>query len=118
MAHAYHAPKHIRVDRDRGVMRFVWPDEEISDIPLAWLRANCPCATCRTRRAQPDDEADALVLNVTPAPSAEIVDLELVGGYAVRPTWEDGHNTGLYAFAWLYERRTAHSDQENGAPAS
>jgi DUF971 family protein len=24
-----------------------------------------------------------------------------VGGYALQPTWDDGHNTGLYAFPYL-----------------
>ena len=29
--------------------------------------------------------------------------LEVVGGYAVQPAWQDGHRTGLYS--WKYLRR-------------
>ena len=28
----------------------------------------------------------------------EMVDVELVGRYAVKPTWRDGHDTGLFTF--------------------
>ena len=33
--------------------------------------------------------------------------IELVGLYAVRPTWEDGHDTGIFAFERL---RAMHDD--------
>ncbi len=32
-----------------------------------------------------------------------LVDLEPVGNYAVKPTFSDGHNSGLYTWAYLYE---------------
>ena len=31
----------------------------------------------------------------------ELVHLELVGNYALAPTWADGHNTGIYSFRLL-----------------
>ena len=31
-----------------------------------------------------------------------ITDVEAVGHYAVRPTFSDGHDTGLYTWAYLY----------------
>ena len=30
-----------------------------------------------------------------------LVDLALVGGYAIAPTWGDGHHTGFYTYALL-----------------
>jgi DUF971 family protein len=33
-----------------------------------------------------------------------MVDIQLVGSYAVAPTWADGHHTGYYTFAILRER--------------
>jgi DUF971 family protein len=27
-----------------------------------------------------------------------MVDLEMVGRYAVKPTWSDGHSTGIFTF--------------------
>lgn len=32
-----------------------------------------------------------------------LVDLEPVGNYAVKPTFSDGHNSGLYTWSYLYE---------------
>jgi DUF971 family protein len=25
----------------------------------------------------------------------------MVGGYAIQPTWADGHNSGIYSFQYL-----------------
>ncbi len=33
-----------------------------------------------------------------------MVDIQLVGSYAVAPTWGDGHHTGYYTYALLRER--------------
>ena len=33
-----------------------------------------------------------------------LVDVQLVGNYALCPTWGDGHRTGYYSFALLRER--------------
>ena len=32
------------------------------------------------------------------ADETEMVDLELVGRYAVKPTWRNGHDTGIFTF--------------------
>ncbi|MGZ8438273.1 MAG: gamma-butyrobetaine hydroxylase-like domain-containing protein, partial [Candidatus Limnocylindrales bacterium] len=33
-----------------------------------------------------------------------LVDVALVGGYAIAPTWGDGHHTGFYTYALLRDR--------------
>ena len=33
-----------------------------------------------------------------------LVDLAMVGGYAIAPTWADGHHTGYYTFTLLRDR--------------
>ena len=33
-----------------------------------------------------------------------LVDVALVGGYAIAPTWGDGHHTGYYTYALLRNR--------------
>jgi DUF971 family protein len=38
-----------------------------------------------------------------PLPSIEISGAELVGNYALRLQWSDGHDTGIYAFSTLFE---------------
>ena len=32
-----------------------------------------------------------------------VTEVEPVGHYAIRISFDDGHNTGLYSFEWLYE---------------
>jgi DUF971 family protein len=34
----------------------------------------------------------------------QMVDISLVGNYAVAPSWGDGHHTGYYTFALLRDR--------------
>jgi len=76
-----------------------WTSGEESYFDLELLRRSCPCATC-------GGEPDVLGRVVKPSViynehSFKIRNLQLVGGYALQPTWEDGHNTGLYSWAYL-----------------
>ncbi len=96
-----HRPRDIAVDRAAGEARITWTDGHISAYPLRWLRANCPCATCREDRRAAVLRTEELTLTDMPAPSVEITAAELVGNYAVRFTWADGHDTGIYAFSAL-----------------
>lgn len=100
-------PRDIAVDRNAGELRITWGDEKVSRYPLQWLRTNCPCATCREERRQTAVEEaafemDELRLTSGPLPSIQIANAELVGNYAVRLEWTDGHATGIYAFADLH----------------
>ena len=38
------------------------------------------------------------------AEQTRLVDLSLVGNYAVQPTWGDGHHTGYHTFMLLRDR--------------
>jgi DUF971 family protein len=91
-------PKEITIDRNAGVMQVRWHDGHPSDYSLRWLRANCPCATCREERREAVINTDPLKLTTTPPPSFEIAGAEFVGNYAIRFTWQDGHGAGIYAF--------------------
>lgn len=43
------------------------------------------------------------LLRLTPRRSYRMSNLVKVGNYAVQPTWDDGHQTGIYT--WEYLRR-------------
>ena len=64
-------------------------------VRLRWL---CPCAYCRGEMGQPGwlDSSPTLTGEQT-----RLVSMEPVGGYAVAPTWGDGHHTGFYTFTSL-----------------
>ena len=81
-----------------------WGDGSEDFIALEKLRRACPCAGCK-------GEVDILGnLYKNPekpfAPNSfGLTKISRVGGYAVQPTWADGHNTGIYSFEYL--RRVA-----------
>ena len=77
-----------------------WDNGSEQFLSLENLRRACPCAGCK-------GEMDILG-NVYKNPekpfaanSFQLVKLGTVGGYAIQPTWADGHNTGLYSFEYL-----------------
>ena len=76
-----------------------WSDGTETYLPLDLLRRSCPCAAC-------GGEPDVLGNNERPevtytARSFELRGWNIVGGYAIQPTWGDGHGTGLYTFPYL-----------------
>lgn len=76
-----------------------WPGGDESYFPLELLRKSCPCATCG---GEPDVLGRVIKPNVTyNEHSFEIKNLQLIGGYALQPTWADGHSTGLYSWSYL-----------------
>lgn len=111
-------PQDIIIDRTAGIMRVTWHDGHVSDFALRWLRANCPCATCREeRRATALAAADPLHLTSSPPPSTEIVGAEFVGHYAIRLTWGDGHATGIFPFSSLRASCPCAACNPDGAPS-
>lgn len=111
-------PRDIAIDREAGELRIIWGDNEQSSYPLNWLRANCPCATCREERRksvveQASNDVGELTLMSGPLPSTQIAGAELVGNYAIRLEWTDGHATGIYGFTGL---RAAVPDESGELP--
>ncbi|HEY5234327.1 MAG TPA: DUF971 domain-containing protein [Verrucomicrobiae bacterium] len=87
-----------------GELAVKWDDGGESFISLEKLRRACPCAGCK-------GETD-IMGNVYKNPEQtfktaafQLVRFESVGGYAIRPVWADGHNTGIFSFDYL--RRVA-----------
>lgn len=92
-------PRDLTVDRQSAQLTIEWADGHVSRYRLPWLRKVCPCASCLEEREQADN--DPLRLMSGPMPSAAIESAELVGNYAIRFTWTDGHGNGIYGFSSL-----------------
>lgn len=110
-------PRDIAVDRATGRLTITWSDQHISEFALRWLRANCPCATCREERRVAALQTDLLTLSSGPIPSTQIAGAELVGNYAIRLKWTDNHDTGIYAFSLLREACPCQQCHPAGPPA-
>ena len=91
-------PTNIHADRAAGTLRLDWADGHSSTFDVTTLRWLCPCAFCRGEAGMPGwlDSAPTLTTEQT-----RLIDIQLVGQYAVMPSWADGHHTGYYTFALL-----------------
>jgi len=76
-----------------------WNDGTESYLDLQFLRRACPCAACG---GEPDVLGNIMRPTVSYADNSfDLVDFQLVGGYAIQPRWADGHGTGIYSFQYL-----------------
>lgn len=76
-----------------------WKDGSESYLEQALLRRACPCASCG---GEPDVLGHVERPNVSyTADSFVLRRWEVVGGYALQPTWADGHRTGIYSYQYL-----------------
>ncbi len=94
-------PLRIHADRTARTLEIGWKDGHTTVYDLTALRWLCPCAYCRGEAGLPGwlDSAPSLTDEQT-----RLVDIQLVGSYAVAPTWGDGHHTGYYTYALLRDR--------------
>lgn len=96
-------PLELDLDRDE-CLRIRFADGVQREIPLGILRRQCPCASCRTEREKQNDNP----LRVLPVRASEremttARTAQVLGTYAVKITWNDGHDTGIYDFVYLRE---------------
>jgi len=100
-------PTNIVLDRTKSELRVSWSDGHESAYALEYLRANCPCAECKTLRANcPCAECKTLrenpdPLKVLPAFDTSVLAMDLVGNYALQIIWGDGHKYGIYSWDLL-----------------
>ncbi len=82
-----------------SMLAIAWNDGAESFIDLELLRRACPCAVCG---GEPDvlGNIDRPEVHYMSA-SFDLTGFAVVGGYALQPTWGDGHGTGLYSFSLL-----------------
>ncbi len=107
-------PTHLDLKKDRG-LTIRWADGGGSYYSIAYLRRMSPSADQRELR-KAMGRNPLTVLPGSPA-GGEIVavDAELVGNYAIRIRFSDGHSTGIYT--WDYLREIDPANREEGSPA-
>jgi DUF971 family protein len=89
-------PTAVELDRTSG-LSITWADGAETSFGLEDLRRNCTCAECRGRREQGQE-----IWPTRGAPQPlEAVGAELVGGWGLSIRWNDGHDTGIYAWGVL-----------------
>jgi len=82
---------------DGKYLQVIWSDETESKIGLQKLRELCPCATCLSERENQSKSYIPLIQKN----QITVAGLEVVGSYAVKINWRDGHNTGICEYTFL-----------------
>ena len=110
-------PLGITVDRRARTLIVRWQDGLECHYPWAQLREACPCVACRGgHRYMGQAHEPENLLELKPARSWELEQVELVGSYGLQPTWDDGHDTGIYT--WDFLRRLCPRHEEGGDAGS
>ncbi|MCB9457223.1 MAG: DUF971 domain-containing protein [Anaerolineaceae bacterium] len=96
-------PASITLNKTAGFLEITWNTGKVCQYPLPELREACPCAECRGGHEYMGREFDPEnILKLTPKRSYAAVGIDLVGNYALQPSWDDGHNAGIYTWDYLW----------------
>ena len=104
MISARTTPLRLDLKKDKQ-LDIEWQDGTRCTYSLTLLRTMCPCAACKDQRAA-EKLRKPTSLNILPGnftSTITVVDAQLVGNYALRIDWSDGHATGIYSFEYLRE---------------
>lgn len=88
-------PTELRLNPERNVLSVAFDDGARFELPAELLRVESPSAEVRNHGGP-----KTIVLGKK---DVTIAALDPVGNYAVRIAFSDGHDTGLYSWAWLHE---------------
>ena len=77
-----------------------WTDGFESTITLKHLREQCPCANCAEDRKAKESKPIFSFEKFSQGMN-DLIKLEIIGTYALSPTWGDGHNVGIYTYEHL-----------------
>ncbi|HEY5208534.1 MAG TPA: DUF971 domain-containing protein [Stellaceae bacterium] len=89
-------PVEIRLKRAEKILEIQFDDGETYRLPAELLRVESPSAEVQGH----SPEQRQLVAG---AAGVGISRLEQVGNYAIRIVFDDGHDTGLFTWPYLYE---------------
>lgn len=91
-----HLPTDIRLHQHSRKLEVDFEDGCVFVLPCEYLRVYSPSADVRGH------SAEQAVLQ-TGKERVNIRDIEPIGNYAVKLIFDDGHETGLYTWDYLYE---------------
>jgi DUF971 family protein len=94
-------PTDLTLHRKSRELEVRFADGLHARLPAEYLRVHSPSAEVKGHAA-----GEGLL--VTGKERVNIASIEPVGRYAVRLVFDDGHNTGLYTWAVLYELAAEH----------
>ena len=102
-------PRSVKVNLSTGTgVDIEWADGHSSHYNFVYLRDACPCAMCNDERekagrlaGEPSIAAPGALLIFKP--HARPLSAEGVGKYAIKFSWNDDHDLGIYSWRYLRE---------------
>lgn len=88
-------PESITVHARSRVLELAWADGTVHRIPFELMRVYSPSAEVRGHGPGQETLQQG-------KRDVDIVDLTPVGNYAIKPTFSDGHDSGLYSWDYLF----------------
>ena len=89
-------PSDVKLHQASRILELVFPNGRHFRLPYEFLRVSSPSAEVRGHG--PGQETLQ-----TGKRDVTITSVESVGHYALRPTFSDGHSTGIYSWDYLYD---------------
>src|SRR5262245_43569520 len=89
------APKELRVSKDRRMLTVTFPDQPPFELSAEMLRVLSPSAEVQGH--SPEQR-----VTVPGKRSVAITRIDPVGNYAVRITFDDFHDTGIFTWTYLH----------------
>ena len=87
-------PNSVKLSSDKKSLQIAYDNEKFLILSSSFLRAYTPSAENKKNLDSPDINKFSKVL---------IKKIEKVGNYAIRISFSDGHNTGIYSWDFLYD---------------
>ena len=85
-----------------GELELVWQDGSTARLSHALLRSCCRCAACEQQRRQTGQAP-------MPTPDIRLAAIHLIGDKGLNLRFSDGHDRGIYPWAWLRQIAREHS---------
>jgi len=99
----------LKVKDERLII--VWNDTDEWQLPLGYLRDECPCAGCKGETVLFKSYIPEGPTATTPE-AYKISGIQPVGGYAIQINWKDGHDSGIYSWEYLKKLNEAQDSGE------
>ena len=91
-----HLPTDIKLHQTSRVLEIAFENGQVFELSCEYLRVYSPSAEVRGH------SPEQAVLQIDKE-EVNILEIEPMGNYAVKLVFDDGHNTGLYTWDYLYE---------------
>ena len=91
-----HLPTDINLHQTSRVLEIAFENGQVFELSCEYLRVYSPSAEVRGH------SPEQAVLQIDKE-EVSILEIEPMGNYAIKLVFDDGHNTGLYTWDYLYE---------------